>query len=98
MTNFAVFKHLVGLSRPLAGWIALAVGLGLLTIASGVGLMTTSAFLISQAALHPSIGALSVAIVGVRFFGLARGVFRYLERYISHQVTFKLLARLRVWL
>jgi thiol reductant ABC exporter CydC subunit len=41
---------------------------------------------------------LQVAIVGVRFFGIARGVFRYLERYISHQVTFRLLARLRVWL
>jgi len=38
-----------------------------------------------------------VAIVGVRFFGIARGVFRYLERYVSHETTFRLLARLRVW-
>ncbi|MCZ7666364.1 MAG: hypothetical protein M5U34_03580 [Chloroflexi bacterium] len=38
-----------------------------------------------------------MAIVGVRFFGLARGVFRYLERLVSHNVTFKVLARLRVW-
>jgi thiol reductant ABC exporter CydC subunit len=97
MTDIVVFKRLVGFFRPLAGWVALAVGLGLLTIVSGIGLMTTSAFLISEAALHPSISALSVAIVGVRFFGLARGVFRYLERYVSHQVTFKLLARFRVW-
>jgi ATP-binding cassette subfamily C protein CydC len=50
-----------------------------------------------MAALHPSIAALQVAIVGVRFFGLSRGVFRYLERYVSHTVTFRLLTRLKVW-
>jgi ATP-binding cassette, subfamily C, bacterial CydC len=33
----------------------------------------------------------------VRFFGISRGVFRYLERLVSHNVTFRLLARLRVW-
>ena len=59
--------------------------------------MGTSAWLISEAALRPSIAALEVAIVGVRFFGIARAVFRYLERLVSHNVTFKLLGRLRVW-
>ena len=33
----------------------------------------------------------------MRFFGISRGVFRYLERLVSHNVTFRLLARLRVW-
>jgi ATP-binding cassette subfamily C protein CydC len=50
-----------------------------------------------MAALHPSVAALGVAIVGVRFFGIARGLFRYLERLVSHEVTFRLLSRLRVW-
>jgi thiol reductant ABC exporter CydC subunit len=72
--------------------------LGFATIGSSIGLMTTSAYIIAKAALRPSIADLHVAIVGVRFFGIARGVFRYLERYVSHQVTFRLLARLRVWL
>ncbi|MBE3119321.1 MAG: thiol reductant ABC exporter subunit CydC, partial [Candidatus Atribacteria bacterium] len=40
---------------------------------------------------------LQVAIVGVRFFGIARGIFRYAERLASHNVTFRLLARLRAW-
>jgi thiol reductant ABC exporter CydC subunit len=35
--------------------------------------------------------------VGVRFFGILRGIARYLERLVSHNVTFRLLARLRVW-
>ncbi len=34
---------------------------------------------------------------GVRFFGISRGVFRYLERLVSHETTFRLLTRFRVW-
>ena len=90
-------RRLLWLAAPFARQMALAVLLGFATIASGIGLMTTSAYLISKAALQPSIADLQVAIVGVRFFGIARGVFRYLERYVSHEVTFRLLARLRVW-
>ncbi len=90
-------RRLLRLAAPFAGWMALSAGLGLATIASGIGLMATSAFIIAKAALHPSIADLQVAIVGVRFFGIARGVFRYLERYVSHHVTFRLLAHLRVW-
>jgi ATP-binding cassette subfamily C protein CydCD len=96
-TGFSTLWRLLGFLRPFSGWVALAVLLGFATIASGVGLMTTSAYIISAAALHPSIADLQVAIVGVRFFGIARGIFRYLERYVSHQVTFRLLARLRGW-
>jgi ATP-binding cassette subfamily C protein CydC len=79
------------------GWVALSVLLGALTIGANVSLMGTSAWLISTAALHPSIAVLQVAIVGVRFFGISRGVFRYAERLVSHDVTFRLLSRLRVW-
>jgi thiol reductant ABC exporter CydC subunit len=59
--------------------------------------MATAAYIISAAALHPSIAELQVAIVGVRFFGLSRSIFRYLERLVSHDVTFRLLAHWRVW-
>ncbi|MEJ2557159.1 MAG: thiol reductant ABC exporter subunit CydC [Anaerolineae bacterium] len=91
------FWRLLKLTWPFKGWMALAALLGFATVGSRIGLMATSAFIIAKAALHPSIAELQVAIVGVRFFGIARGVFRYLERYVSHQVTFRLLARLRVW-
>jgi ATP-binding cassette subfamily C protein CydC len=79
-------------------WIALSVLLSSLAIGSSVALMGTSAWLISAAALHPSIAALGLAIVGVRFFGIARAVFRYLERLVSHGVTFRVLRNVRVWL
>ncbi len=74
----------------------LAALLGGLTIGSSIGLMATSAWLIAKAALEPSIADLGVAVVAVRFFGIARGVFRYLERLVSHDTTFRLLAHLRV--
>ena len=59
--------------------------------------MAASSFIISTAALQPSIADIQVAIVAVRAFGISRGLFRYLERYLSHQTTFQLLARFRVW-
>lgn len=83
--------------EPFAGWVLLSITFSVAAIASGIGLLGTSAYLISRAALQPSIAVLQVAIVGVRFFGISRGVFRYLERLTSHTVNFKLLARLRVW-
>jgi ATP-binding cassette, subfamily C, bacterial CydCD len=78
-------------------WVALSVLLSTLTIGSSVALIGTSSWLISTAALHPSVADLGVSVVGVRFFGISRGLFRYLERLVSHNVTFRLLARLRVW-
>ncbi len=89
-------SRLFSLLRPFWGRVTLSVFLGAAAVISSVGLMATAAFIISAAALHPSIADLQVAIVGVRFFGLARGVFRYLERLVSHDVTLRLLARWRV--
>jgi len=89
--------RLLRLLRPFVGWVLFSVLLGVATIASGIGLLGTSAYLIARAAQHPSIAVLQVAIVGVRFFGITRGLFRYLERLISHSVNFRLLAQLRSW-
>jgi ATP-binding cassette subfamily C protein CydC len=90
-------RSLLRQARPLTGWMALTVLLGVLTVGSGIGLMTLSAYLISDAALHPSYTALLFAILGVRFFGIVRGAWRYAERVVAHEVSFRLLARLRVW-
>lgn len=93
----SVLWRLLGFLRGSERWVALSVLLGALTIGASIALMGTSSWLIAMAALHPTIAELNVAIVGVRFFGISRAVFRYLERLVSHNVTFRLLARLRVW-
>jgi ATP-binding cassette subfamily C protein CydC len=33
----------------------------------------------------------------VRFFGISRAFWRYVERYVTHDVTFRILKKLRVW-
>lgn len=91
------FVRLLGFVRPFWKGVALSVLTSAATVGSSIGLLGTSAYLISFAALHPSIALLQVAIVGVRFFGISRGILRYLERLTAHSVNFKLLSRLRVW-
>jgi thiol reductant ABC exporter CydC subunit len=65
------------------------------TVAAGVGLLATGAYLIVRAGEHPAILELTVAIVGVRFFGISRAVLRYLERLSGHDAALRLVARLR---
>ncbi|MDP4160532.1 MAG: thiol reductant ABC exporter subunit CydC [Bacillota bacterium] len=87
---------LVHLMLPYWRRIILALILSVLTISSHIGLMVASAYLLARAALHPPILDLMITIVGVRFFGLSRAVFRYLERYVAHDVTFRVLSQIRV--
>jgi thiol reductant ABC exporter CydC subunit len=82
------------LSLP-RGRLALSLALGVLAVGFGVALMTVAGYLISRAAEHPPILALSTAIVAVRFFALARPLARYLERLASHDLVLRGLARLR---
>jgi ATP-binding cassette, subfamily C, bacterial CydCD len=95
--NSSILPRLLSFLNGSWNWVALSVLLSTLTIGSSVALIGTSAWLISTAGLHPSVADLGVSVVGVRFFGITRGLFRYLERLVSHNVTFRLLARLRVW-
>lgn len=90
------WARLVSLLAPERPRAALAALLLVLTVAAGVALLGTSGWLLSTAALRPSIAALSVAVVGVRGLGVSRALLRYLERLVSHDVTLRLLARLRV--
>lgn len=77
------------------GRLALSSALGAGAVLATVGLLTTSGYLISRAAQRPEILALSVAIVGVRFFGISRALLRYGERLVSHDLAFRTLTELR---
>ncbi len=89
--------RLLRIVRPYQWWMLLAAVLGFTTIGSGIGLLVSSAYILAKAALHPSFHELQLGIAGVRFFGLARGILRYIERLVSHNTTFKILSRLRIW-
>ena len=96
-SDASILNRLLGFLQGQWNRVGLSVLLGSLTIGSSLGLMGAAAWLISTAALRPSIATLGIAIVGVRLFGIARAVFRYLERLSSHDVTFRLLRNIRVW-
>lgn len=74
---------------------ALAVLLGVLGLGSAVALAAVSAWLIARASQMPPVLTLSIATVGVRAFGIGRGVFRYVERLTSHDVALRGMANLR---
>ncbi len=86
----------LALARPAARRLTVATLLGAGSIGAGVALLATSAWLISRAAQHPPIVDLGLAIVGVRFFAIARGVFRYGERLVGHDASLRVLAETRV--
>lgn len=77
---------------------ALAVLLGVAALGSAVALAAVSAWLITRAAQMPPVLELSVATVAVRAFGIGRGLFRYLERLVSHDVALRGMSRLRTTL
>jgi ATP-binding cassette, subfamily C, bacterial CydC len=89
-------RRMLALARPLRATLVVAVLAGVLSVGCGVALLGVSGFLIARASEHPNEVALALAVVGVRAFGLGRGVLRYIERLASHDAAFRVLADLRV--
>jgi len=69
--------------------------LGALTLVCAIGLTAASAWLIARASQMPPILTLSVAVVGVRAFGVGRAVARYAERLATHDAALRGIANLR---
>jgi len=76
--------------------LVLAIFLAAFASAASVALMGVSAWLISRAAQQPSWQDLTIAAIGVRFFGISRGVFRYVERLVGHDVALSMQSALRL--
>ncbi len=86
----------LALARHARRRLAHASLLGAGAIGASIALMATSAWLISRAAQHPTEASLTLAIVGVQFFGLSRGFLRYGERLVGHDAALRMLVDLRV--
>lgn len=74
---------------------ALVLLLATLGAASGVALTATAGWLIARSAEQPPVLMLTVAIVGVRTFGLARPALHYVERLLGHDLALRELAERR---
>ena len=76
--------------------VVLASLLGAGALGAGIGLLATSAWLISRAAQHPPESALALAIVAVQLFGLSKGLLRYAQRLVGHDAALRAQSDLRV--
>lgn len=66
--------------------LILACFLGAAGLGATIALGATAAWLIARASQMPPVLYLEVAVVSVRFFGISKAVFRYLERLASHKL------------
>ncbi len=96
-------RAVAALVRELLGQVPngirrLLVSLALAVFATGcaVALMGVSGWLLSRAAEHPPVMYLTAAAVGVRFFGIGRGVGRYFERLVGHDLALRMQSALRL--
>jgi len=78
------------------GRLVLAAVLGALAAACSVGLLATSAWLISRSAQRPPVLYLMAPAAVVQAFGLGRAALRYAERLAGHDAALRLLAARRV--
>jgi ATP-binding cassette subfamily C protein CydC len=93
-----VLVRLLKFLSPHRWQVALAILLGVGTMATNIGLLTVAAYLIAASALKILLSQLALPMFLVQVFGASRAFLRYAERLVSHNVTFKLLADLRTWL
>ncbi len=91
---------LARLARKRLGWLAAGLALAVLSLAAGIALLALSGWFITASALAGLglIVALDIFTpgAGIRLAALTRTVSRYLERLITHEATFRLLADLRI--
>jgi ATP-binding cassette subfamily C protein CydCD len=95
----SALPELLAFLTPTAGRLALASLLGTAATLFAITLLAISGWLIVRASEEHALMYLSVAIVGVRFFGLGRAVLRYAERLLTHDAALGSVTelRLRLW-
>lgn len=98
--NNRELRWLFEISRPYLGWMITGVLLATTVILANVALLAVSGWFITAMAIS---GLTATAInyftpaAAIRGLAILRTVGRYLERLITHEATFRLLAGLRQW-
>ncbi len=98
--DLRLLRRLLTLFAPWWRWMAAGAGVALVALLANIGLLAVSGDFIARMALA---GATAAAInyftpaAMIRGFAIARTGGRYLERLLTHEATFRLLATLRTW-
>ncbi|MGP1947717.1 MAG: heme ABC transporter ATP-binding protein/permease CydC [Arsenophonus sp. NC-PG7-MAG3] len=85
-------------------WLLLNIGiiLSIVAILASISLLTLSSWFLSGMALAGAAGLYNfnymLTVVGIQGFAIIRTTSRYAERLINHDVTFRILAHLRIFI
>ena len=94
-SGFQIMGRLIGLVKPLSGYMILAITMGLIGHLCAAFITVFGGYAILHV-LHPEWSMnLGVLFAAVLIFAVVRGFLRYAEQACNHFIAFKLLALLR---
>ena len=94
-SGFQIMARLIGLVKPLTGYMILAITMGLIGHLCAAFITVFGGYAILHV-LHPEWSMnLGVLFAAVLIFALVRGFLRYAEQACNHFIAFKLLALIR---
>ena len=94
-SGFKIMSRLIGLVKPLSGYMILAILMGLIGHLCAAFITVFGGYAILHV-LHPEWSmSLGVLFGAVLIFALVRGFLRYAEQACNHFIAFKLLALIR---
>ena len=92
----SIMWRMMGLVRPLVGWLVLAVALGSIGMLTAAFVPAFGAFGLMAALGHNALGlGLVGACAACAACGIARGPLHYGEQLCNHYIAFRLLAHIR---
>ena len=92
----SIMWRMMGLVRPLTGWLVLAVALGSIGMLTAAFVPAFGAFGLMAALSHNALGlSLVAACAACAVCGIARGPLHYGEQLCNHYIAFRLLAHIR---
>lgn len=94
-SGFAVMMRLIGLVKPLCGFMILAIIMGLIGHLAASFITIFGGFAVAELLGIKTPFTLTILFVSVCVFSLVRGFLRYAEQSCNHFIAFKLLALIR---
>ncbi|SCH33682.1 Probable ABC transporter ATP-binding protein HI_0664 [uncultured Ruminococcus sp.] len=94
-SGFKVMSRLIGLVKPLAGYMLLAIFMGLVGHLCAAFITIFGGYAVLEALRFDTPFTLTSIFVCVVVFAIVRGLLRYAEQASNHFIAFKLLALIR---
>ena len=94
-SGFVIMARLIGLVKPLTGFMVLAITMGLIGNLCASFITVFGGYAVLNVLGYETSLALGWIFATVLFFALVRGILRYAEQSCNHFIAFKLLAIIR---